>query len=177
MKKILTAYFSQKGETYMNGDIVVVEKGNTQIVAERIAQKIETDLFHIEKIGGYPLTYSGMVEIAKKEWHDDARPEIVGKIENMDQYDTIILGYPSWCGTMPKAVWTFLESYDFTDKRIIPYCTNEGSRLGNSMKDLKQLLPHSQILSGTSIHGAEAAEVTDEIEQIIKLALGDVTLL
>ena len=171
MKKILTAYFSQKGETYMNGNIVIVEKGNTQIVAERIAQRIETDLFHIEKTEGYPFTYNGMVEIAKEEWRNNARPTIVGKIENMAQYDTVILGYPSWCGTMPKPVCTFLESYDFTNKRIIPYCTNEGSGLGTSMGDLKQLLPHCQIISGTAIHGAEAAEVKDEIDQIVNLAL------
>lgn len=170
MKKILTAYFSQKGETYMNGDIVVVEKGNTQIVAERIAQKLETDLFHIEKKGGYPLTYKGMVEIAKEEWSKDSRPEIVGKIEDMNRYDTIILGYPNWCCTMPKAVCTFLTSYDLAGKRIIPYCTHEGSGLGNSIKDLQQLLPHCTILSGTPIHGAEAAEVTDEIERIVNLA-------
>ena len=155
----------------MNGNIVVVEKGNTQIVAERIAGKIETDLFHIEKKGGYPLTYNGMVEIAKEEWHSDARPEIVGKVENMEQYDTIILGYPSWCGTMPKPVCTFLEAYDLTGKSIIPYCTNEGSGLGTSMDDLKKLLPNSRILSGTPIHGAEAADVTDELEQIVRLAL------
>lgn len=170
MKKILTAYFSQKGETYMNGKIVVVEKGNTQIVAERIAQKIKTDLFHIEKEGGYPLTYKGMVDIAKEEFHDNARPAIVGKVENMDQYGTIILGYPCWCGTMPMPVCTFLESYDLAGKRIIPYCTNEGSGLGTSMEDLKKLLPQSRILSGTSIHGAEAATVTEEIETIVRLA-------
>ena len=176
MKKILTAYFSQKGETYMNGDIVVVEKGNTQIVAERIAQIIETDLFHIEKEGGYPLSYNGMVEIAKEEWRMDARPGIVGVVEHMDQYDTVILGYPNWCGTMPKPVCTFLTGYDLAGKRIIPFCTNEGSGLGKSMEDLRRLLPQCQILEGTAIHGAEAAVVTDEIERIVKLASEDVAL-
>lgn len=171
MTKILTAYFSQKGETYMNGDIVVVEKGNTQIVAERIAQKIETDLFHIEKEGGYPLTYRGMVEIAKDEWHNDLRPAVVGKVDHMEQYDTLILGYPNWCNTMPKAVCTFLESYDLSGKRIIPYCTNEGSGLGSSVEDLKQLCPQCEVLSGTPVHGAEAATVTEEIERIVRLAL------
>lgn len=171
MKKILTAYFSQKGETYMNGDIVVVEKGNTQIVAERIAQVIGTDLFHIEKEGGYPFTYKGMVEIAKEEWHNDLRPAVIGKVDNMNQYDTIILGYPNWCNTMPKAVCTFLESYDLSNKRIVPYCTNEGSGLGSSVEDLKQLCPQCQILPGTPIHGAEAATVTEEIDRIIHLAM------
>ena len=170
MKKILTAYFSQKGETYMNGDIVVVDKGNTQIVAERIAQKVQTDLFHIEKEGGYPFTYRETVEIAKEEWRNDSRPAIVGEVADMAQYDTLILGYPNWCHTMPKAVCTFLEAYDLAGKRIIPYCTNEGSGLGNSMDDLKKLCPHSTILEGTSIHGADAAYVVDEIDHIVDLA-------
>ena len=169
MNKILTAFFSQKGETYMNGDIVVVEKGNTQIIAERIAEKIETDLFHIEKLGGYPLTYKGMVQIAKGEWSNDLRPAVKGHVENMDQYDTIILGYPNWCNTMPKAVCTFLESYDLSKKRIIPYCTNEGSGLGSSVEDLQQICPESNVLPGTAIHGAEAATVTEEIDNIIRL--------
>ena len=171
MKKILTAFFSQKGETYMNGDIVVVEKGNTQVIAERIAQKIETDLFHIEKVGGYPFTYKGMVEIAKEEWHNDLRPAVEGKVDHMEQYDTLILGYPNWCNTMPKAVCTFLESYDLKGKRIIPYCTNEGSGLGSSVEDLQKICPQCTILPGTAIHGAEAATVTEEIDRIVHLTL------
>ena len=171
MKKILTAYFSQPGETYMNGDIVVVDKGNTQIVAERLAQRIDTDLFHIEKVGGYPFTYRATVEIAKDEWHNDLRPDVVGRVEHMEQYDTIILGYPNWCNTMPKAVCTFVEAYDLSGKRIVPYCTNEGSGLGSSIEDLKKLCPHSEVLVGTAIHGAEAGTVTDEIDRIVRLAL------
>ena len=170
MKKILTAYFSLKGETYVNGKIIVLAQGNTDVVAHRIAEKVETDLFYIQTVNAYPSTYKETVEIAKKEWKEDARPEILGKVENMEQYDTLILGYPNWCGTMPKAVCTFLESYALEGKRIVPFCTHEGSGLSKSVEDLKKLCPRSQVMPGTAIHGAEAKEVIEEIEQIIKNA-------
>lgn len=156
----------------MNGDIVPVDKGNTHIVAERLADRLDADLFHIEKVGGYPYGYRDTVEIAKVEWHNDARPEVSGRVEHMDAYDTLVLGYPNWCNTMPKAVCTFLESYDLTDKRIVPFCTNEGSGLGSSVDDLRRICPHSKVLEGTPIHGAEAATVTDEIDRIVELAVG-----
>ena len=171
MKKILTAYFSLKGETYVNGHFENRNPGNTEVVARRIAEKIDTDLFYIEKVGGYPFGYRDTVEIAKEEWHNDSRPAITGKVENIQQYDILILGYPNWCNTMPKAVCTFLESHDLNGKTIVPYCTNEGSGLGTSVEDLIKICPNAKILPGTAIHGAEAANVTEEINQIIKLAL------
>ena len=170
MKKILTAYFSLVGETYVNGDFIYLEQGNTDVVAHRIAERIDTDLFYIQKEGGYPTVYKDVVAIAKEDYKNDARPALVGKVENMDQYDILILGYPNWCHTMPKAVFTFLESYDLSGKTIIPYCTNEGSGLGNSVDDIKKLCPHSTVLEGTPIHGADAAYVVDEIDHIVELA-------
>ena len=161
------AYFSQRGETYVNGKIEIREKGNTEVVAERLAALREMTLFHIAKVGDYPRTYQGMVEIAKAEYKEDARPAIVGEVAAMDQYDTVILGYPNWCHTMPKPVFTFLESYDFSGKKIIPFCTNEGSKLGNSVEDIRQLCPQAQVTAGVSIHGAEAATVTDELQEIL----------
>ena len=166
-KRILTVFFSQPGETYVNGAIEVREKGNTQVVAERLAELKEMTLFHIRKKGDYPRTYRAMVDIAKVEWKEDSRPEIEGRVEDMEQFDTVILGYPNWCNTMPKAVFTFLESYDFAGKKIIPFCTNEGSRLGQSVDDIRRLCPNSQITEGVSIHGAEASTVTAELQAII----------
>ena len=161
------AYFSQRGETYVNGNIEVREKGNTETVAERLAALCPMTLFHIAKVGDYPTTYRGMVDVAKVEWKEDARPEIVGEVEGMEQYDTVILGYPNWCHTMPKPVFTFLESYDFSGKKIIPFCTNEGSGLGDSVADICRLCPDAQVTAGTSIHGADAAVVTDELQEIL----------
>lgn len=115
-KKILIAFFSQSGETYVNGKIIPLAVGNTETVARKIAALTGGDLFHIEKEGGYPPTYRGTVEVAKEEWHTDARPVFKGGVEGMEQYDTVVLGYPNWCNTMPKPVCTFLEAYDFSGK-------------------------------------------------------------
>ena len=167
MKKILTAYFSLKGETYVNGKIVVLPQGNTEVIAQRIAERVKTDLFHIEKAEGYPDTYREIVEVAKVEWKNDERPSILGSVENMEQYDVLVIGYPNWCGTMPKPVCTFLESYDLSGKKIVPYCTHEGSGLSKSVDDIKKLCPHAVVMPGTAIHGAEVREVTEEIERIV----------
>ena len=90
--------------------------------------------------------------------------------ESIDEYDTIILGYPNWWGTMPMVCYTFLESYDFTGKRIIPFCTNEGSGMGSSVRFIKKLCPGATVEDGISIHGAEAANADSEAREIAEMA-------
>jgi hypothetical protein len=87
----------------------------------------------------------------------------------MDRYETIILGYPNWWGTMPMAVKTFLEGYDFGGKTIIPYCTHEGSGMGHSESELKKLCPDSTILQGTPIQGADVEFADREVNRIISI--------
>jgi flavodoxin len=84
----------------------------------------------------------------------------------MSQYDTIILGYPNWWGTMPMAVFTFLEQYDFTGKTIIPFCTHEGSGMGHSVGDIKQICPGVTVLEGTPIHGSTASQADRQASAI-----------
>lgn len=79
-------------------------------------------------------------------------------VDNLDDYDTIFVGYPNWWGTMPMAMFTFLECYNLSGKKIIPFCTNEGSGMGSSERDLKKICFDATIQHGLSIHGAEAAE-------------------
>ena len=91
-------------------------------------------------------------------------------LESIDGYDTIILGYPNWWGTMPMVCYTFLESYDFTGKRIIPFCTNEGSGMGSSVRFIKKLCPTAEVMDGMPIHGAEAANADREAREIAAMA-------
>jgi len=79
-------------------------------------------------------------------------------MENMEEYDTVILGYPNWWGTMPMAVHTFLESYDFSGKTIFPFCTHEGSGLGHSVKDIERLCLNSKVKRGLAIHGTSVLD-------------------
>lgn len=169
MAKILIAFFSLGGETYVNGHIENRPVGNTEVIARKIQEKTGGDLFKIETVKKYPTDYYQVTDVAKEELHDHALPEIKGEVENMDQYDTIILGYPEWWSTMPMAVDTFLESYDLSGKTIIPYSTHEGSGMGHSEADLRKLCPNSTILRGTPIHGADVATADREVNQIVNL--------
>jgi flavodoxin len=170
MSKILIAFFSLAGETYVNGRIENRQVGNTEVIARKLQDKIGGDMFHIETVVSYPHDHYEIIDKAKEELHTNDRPEIKGSVEDMDRYETIILGYPNWWGTMPMAVKTFLEGYDFGGKTIIPYCTHEGSGMGHSESDLKKLCPDSKILNGTAIHGADVQFADREANQIVNLA-------
>lgn len=169
MSKTLIAFFSLAGETYVNGHIENRSVGNTEVIARKIQDKIGADLFHITTRHPYPHDHYEIIDQAKVELHENARPELNDTVEDMGQYDTIILGYPNWWGTMPMAVKTFLEEYDFSGKTIIPYCTHEGSALGHSVSDLKKLCPDSKILNGTAIHGADVQFADREVNKIVNL--------
>ena len=152
--KILVAYFSRAGNNYVNGKIVNLPVGNTEVAAKMIQKMTGCDLFKIEAVNPYPKDYNETTNIAQKEQDDNARPELTAHVENMDTYDVIILGYPSWYGTFPMAVFTFLEEYDFSGKTILPFCTHEGSGMGRSESDIKKLCPNAKVLSGLPIKGS-----------------------
>jgi flavodoxin len=139
MKKILVAYFSHSG--------------NTKVMADNIKEKVSGDIFEIKTIESYPADYNAVVAKARKEKDAQYRPELTKKLENMD-YDIIFIGYPIWWGTIPMGVFAFLEQYDFSSKTIIPFCTHEGSGLGQSERDIKKLCPSSNILEGLAIRGS-----------------------
>jgi flavodoxin len=150
---ILIAYFSRTGENYNVG---VIEKGNTEIVAEMIAEQTGGDLFHIETVDSYPENYQECTNVAQQEQRDNARPELSATVANMDGYDTIYLGYPIWWGDMPMAVYTFLESYDFAGKTIIPFCTHAGSGLAGTVRSITSACPGASVESGLAISGTTA---------------------
>ncbi len=133
--KVLVAYFSRPGGNYSVGNI---KKGNTKIVAEMIAKQTGGKLFEIKTKKKYPVNYRKCTAVAEKEKNENARPKLKKKVKNMGQYDTIYLGYPIWYADMPMAVYTFLESYDFSGKTIIPFCTHEGSGLSGTPDSIKE---------------------------------------
>lgn len=158
MANILTVYYSRKGQNYWNGSIKDIEKGNTERVAEFIRKAVGGDLFEIETVRTYDEDYYVCIDEAKQELRENARPELKKYLESLDVYDTIFVGFPNWWGTCPMAVFTFLEHYDLSGKRIIPFCTNEGSGMGSSEWDLKKICKGAKVERGLSIHGAEAAQ-------------------
>ena len=156
---ILVVYFSHTGENYSVG---VIEKGNTHIIADMIAEETGADMFEIQPVNPYPDTYDECTDVAKQEQNDNARPEIVGNVDNMEQYDTVFLGYPIWWGDLPMAVYTFLETYDFSGKTIIPFCTHEGSGLSGTARSIEGACPGVTVLDGLAIRGSVAQNQQDE---------------
>ena len=164
-KNILVAYFSRADENYNVGTI---EKGNTQIVAEYIADEVGADSFHIETVTPYPADYDDCCDVAKQEIADKARPEIQGEVENMEQYDIVFLGYPIWWGDMPMAVYTFMDSYDFSDKVVIPFNIHEGSGESGTYSAIGSYLPNAQVLDGMAIQGKTAQEFNSDTQQSVR---------
>ena len=169
MSKILIAYFSLKGETYVNGRLEMRSVGNTEVIAGKIEALTHGDLFHIETQEPYLAGYYATTEKAQEEQRRKARPRLTAEVGNMAQYDTVFLGYPDWWGTMPMAVFTFLESYDFSGKKIIPFCTHEGSGFGHSVEDLKKACPRADVRQGVAIRGGSAATADKEFARIVDM--------
>ena len=168
MNKTLIAYYSRKGENYCNGSIKNLPKGNTEVVAEMIAGLTGGDLFKVDTVKPYADNYYACIEEVKAELREHARPELKECPDSLDGYDTIFVGYPNWCGTMPMAMFAFLERYNLSGKTICPFCTNEGSGMGVSERDLKQVCKGAVVKEGLSIHGAEAAQSRDKVEAWVK---------
>ena len=164
-KNIIVAYFSRADENYNVGTI---DKGNTQIVAEFIADEVCGDSFHIETVTPYPADYDDCCDVAKQELADKARPELNGTVDNMEQYDIIFLGHPIWWGDMPMAVYTFMDSYDFSDKVVIPFNTHEGSGESGTYSAIGSYLPNAQVLDGMAIQGKTAQEFSSDTQQAVR---------
>lgn len=150
--KVLVAYFSATGTT----------KG----VAERIADGLNADLYEIvpeEPYTDADLNYNDNSSRSTVEMNDsDARPEISGSVENMDQYDIVFLGYPIWWSDAPRIMSTFVESYDFSGKTVVPFCTSGGSGIGSSASNLEKLTSGAAWLDGKRLNGSDSQDTVME---------------
>lgn len=164
MKK-LVIYFSRTGENYMSDGIRNIDKGNTEIVAEKIKELTDADLFKVETIKDYPYNYRECCAVAKQEKDNDERPKLKEYLTDISSYDTIYIGYPIWYGDMPNAVLSCLEKLDFTGKIIKPFSTNEGSGLALSMNTIKKFCQNADIKEGLAINGSNANESKSQLEQ------------
>lgn len=153
-KNVLIVYFSHSG--------------HTRQVAGQIHQRVGGDVVELKAVTGYPREYNAVVEQAKQEQKADARPQIAIEIANIGSYDTVFIGYPNWWGTMPMPLFTLLEQYDFSEKKIIPFCTHEGSGLGRSASDIKKLYPGANVLEGLAVHGSRVAGAQEAVDSWLK---------
>jgi len=168
MAKTLIAFFSRADENYFGGAMRYVKVGNTEIVADIMKDLTGADTFKIEMKDPYSPVYMTCIEEAKKDLRAKARPELVSMPESIDEYDTVILAYPNYWGTMPMAVFTFLEAFDFTGKTILPLCTNEGSGMGGSERDIKKACSGADVKKGLPVTGSDAANSKTSVERWLK---------
>jgi flavodoxin len=150
---ILVAYFSFR---------------NTCVLANQIHESAGGDIFEIVAVDPYPSDYDEVVEQARKELRAEYRPKLETKVENMESYNVVFVGYPNWWGTVPRPVATFLEEADFSGKTIVPFCTHEGSRLGRSAADIKELCPQSALLDGLAVRGGDVRKAQNEVSEWLR---------
>jgi flavodoxin len=165
MAKTLIAFFSRADENYFGGAMRYVKVGNTEIVVNDMKEMINADTFKIEMKDPYSPVYMTCIDEAKKDLRAKARPELVSMPASIEEYDTIVLAYPNYWGTMPMAVFTFLENFDFSGKTVLPLCTNEGSGMGGSERDIKKTCPGANVKSGLSVTGSEAANAAGRVKK------------
>ena len=160
----LIVFYSRADENYFGGQYRYISVGNTERAAKIIAEKTGADLFKIEQEIPYAADYNTCIEQAKKDKKENARPKIISLPENLDDYDEIYLGYPNYWGTMPMAVYTFLEAYDFNGKKIHPFCTHEGSGLSSSEQDIRKAAKGAEVTKGLAIVGSFVDSANRQIE-------------
>ena len=175
--RILIAYVSRAGENYNVGTPVpgsasasyagYVEKGNTQIVAETLAELTGGDLYRITTAEPYPEDYASMLTRAQEELDNNARPALAGELPNLDDYDVLMIGYPVWHGATPRPVLAFLESYDLSGKTLIPFNTHEGSGQGRTVSEIAASAPNAKMLEGIAIQGKTAQEDADQTRELL----------
>ena len=149
--KALVVYFSHSG--------------NTESVAKEIQSQTGADIFEIVPATPYTTDYNTLLDVAQNEKRDNARPAISGSIENIEQYDVIYLGYPNWWADMPMVVYTFLDTYDLSDKTIAPFVTSGGSGFSNTISTIKTMEPNATVTDGLAIRDSAAGNPANAVSE------------
>ena len=175
-KKILVAFFSRKGDNY---EVGYIEKGNTHILADMIAEEIPgADVFEIKTVKEYAADYRACTEEAKAEKAQDARPQLATKITNFQDYDIVFLGYPIWWSDLPMPVYTFMESYDWQGKKVIPFCTSAGDVMtGLEDRVIPRYAKGAQVkLPGLGLSGKRVQQEPEGVRPQVKKWLNELEM-
>ena len=142
--------------------------GNTEQMAQMIQAETGGDLFEIEPATPYTDDYNTLLDVAQEEQDNDARPELASQVENWDSYDVVFVGYPNWWNDAPMLIYSFLESYNWEGKTLIPFCTSGGSAFGRSTDRLPDSAPGATILEGLHIPGDRIGGAGEEVASWIE---------
>lgn len=152
--RILIAYFSLTG--------------NTRLIAHDIQNMVGGDLFAIETVRQYGPDFDTAVEQAREELRNHARPELQAKVANMRDYDIVFVGFPNWVGTMPMAMFTFLEQHDFSGETIVPFCTHGTSGISDTISDLKKLNLQATIQEHIAIYRNDVRDAEATVREWLR---------
>lgn len=169
--KSVVVFFSRAGENY---DVGVIDEGNTSIVAHSIAGKVVSDVFEIVPAEEYPFGYDDCYAKAKSEQNSNARPAISDTFDSFDDYDTVYLGYPIWHSDLPMIMLTFIESKDWTGKKVMPFCTHGDSGLCGTDQHIKSLCKGADVKEGLAIKGSDAQAFGMDVDKAINTWLAKV---
>ena len=137
--------------------------GNTRGIAEEIQRQTGADLFEIEMVTPYSTDYNTVLDQAQEAQNNQDRPELSTHVEDMSQYDTILLGYPNWWASIPMPVASFLEEYDFTGKTIVPFCSHGGGRFGQSLTAITKLVPDAVLGEGLAVSYSGGSSLSSDV--------------
>lgn len=167
MKK-LVAFYSRADENYFGGSYRYVEVGNTEKVAKMIAETTAADLFKIEQVTPYAADYNTCIDQAQADKRAKTRPVLTSFPENIEEYNEVYIGFPNYWGTMPMAVFTFLEKVNWEGKTIHPFVTHEGSGFGNAESDIRKTCVGAIIEKGLDIQGGRVNSSKSDVEKWVK---------
>ena len=161
----------QSSQTKKSGKVLIAYfswSGNTRGIAQEIQSQTGADLFEITPVNPYSSDYNTVLMEAQEDQHKQARPELSAHVQNMDDYDIILLGYPNWWASIPMPIASFLEEYDFSGKTIVPFCSHGGGLFGQSLTAIAKLAPDSIIGEGLSVHYSGGSSLSSDVTEWLK---------
>ena len=165
---VFIAYYSRAGENYFGGAYRTIPVGNTEKAARMLADITGGTLFSIQQQVPYSDRYQTCIEQAKQDLQNHARPALVALPEPNETYTDLYLGYPNYWGTMPMAVYTFLEQVPLAGVTIHPFCTHEGSGLSHTVADIRAAAPGAIVTAGLAIQGSRVDAARPQLEKWVR---------
>lgn len=147
-----------------NGEVT----GNTGVMARMIAEVSRGELFSIRTVEPYPDNYDDTIDVGQAEKNNDIHPELSTHIDDLEQYDTIFVGFPNWWYGMPMVMYSFFDEYDFNGKTIIPFCTSGGSAFSDAIDEIKEMEPDAVVLEGLHIGGSDVSDAESSVNKWVK---------
>ncbi len=163
MAKIITIFFCLRGEPSEQAKAANSSLANTEVAAKLIQRVVGGDLFEIEPLKTYSRDNMELFNETRKELEENLKVEAKAYPADLAQYDTVFVGYPNWWDRLPRVVATFLERYDWTGKRIFPFCTSEGSGLGESVSDIRRICRGAVVDDGAAFSGSQIRGAVPEV--------------